>query len=97
MFQIFSILIVSSCNQISKEIMTTKLICYKLRREITEIQGFQREEMVQELDVLILQSKIRECKILACNFLAVDYTLLYAVFGVITSYTVVFLQFRSYK
>lgn len=96
-FQILCFMIIWSCNKIYKEFLRTKLICYKLRLEIAGAEISHDAEIMQELSLLVLHSKIRKCKILACNFLVVDYTLLYALFGVITSYTVVFLQFKIYK
>lgn len=94
-FLVFAIIITSSCNRASKEMIHTKRLCYKLWMEIAETEILQKEQALkEELSTLVLHSKIRQCKILACNFLPVDYTLLYAIFGAITAYTVVFLQLR---
>lgn len=87
------IILAASCDLATKEAKKTGYLCYKLTQEIS---GCSQSTGIRDDLILFAQLATNQAPYFsAAGFFNVDYTMLLSIFGSVTAYIVVLIQFNK--
>ncbi|KAF2893220.1 hypothetical protein ILUMI_12954 [Ignelater luminosus] len=93
---IFGTIVAASCDSATKEAQRTAEICYKLLLSLPAMPEKSQDRALREQLYLLAQLSSQRCPgFSAAGFFRVDYSMLLALFGSVTSYVIVVIQFNK--
>ncbi|KAJ8961679.1 hypothetical protein NQ318_021278 [Aromia moschata] len=91
---IFVISLSVACDKTTTEANNTSTICYKILIKYLSCSRASENRKVKE-ELMLLADHISRRKVsFRAGFFAIDYTMLYMIFGCVTTYLVIVLQFK---
>lgn len=86
-------LLIASCHFVTEQARRTSVLGYKLLLKIpVQPRNLHEQHLRESIQLLIRQTVFRKPHFSAAGFFDLDYSILVATFGSITSYTVVILN-----